>query len=300
MESSERTVTLAAETFQQEPGLAAEAKVSPRVSELESTARRVTIGNRQLFVVEGDLLYDEDELALYALQQEARDRVEATGAHPALGLDPSAALVGVASGGRIVRWRPGTVLRYCVLRASFPTADAYERAVEGMRQATQAWQDTCGVEFAHAAQHDVHDDVAASPDSIAPDLLFTVRFIDAGGEFIAAAFFPTYPPARRRVLIDPSYYADNLTFDPVGVLRHELGHVLGFRHEHIRSGAPALCPDEAAEAGTIIDLTAYDPKSVMHYFCGGVGSRELAITELDRAGAQRVYGPPFSDMLLVT
>ncbi len=30
----------------------------------------------------------------------------------------------------------------------------------------------------------------------------------------------------------------------------------------------------------------------MHYFCGGVGSRELAITALDRVGAQVVYGPP--------
>ena len=71
------------------------------------------------------------------------------------------------------------------------------------------------------------------PSDIDPELVFTVRHVDAGGQFIAAAFFPTYPPLRRRVLIDPSYFADDLSFDRVGVLRHELGHVLGFRHEHI-------------------------------------------------------------------
>jgi hypothetical protein len=32
----------------------------------------------------------------------------------------------------------------------------------------------------------------------------------------------------------------------------------------------------------------------MHYFCGGVGSRDMTITEVDREGAQRVYGMPLS------
>jgi hypothetical protein len=30
------------------------------------------------------------------------------------------------------------------------------------------------------------------------------------------------------VLIDPSFFADDLLFDRVGVLRHELGHTLAF------------------------------------------------------------------------
>ena len=156
---------------------------------------------------------------------------------------------------------------------------------------------TCGVDFEYAGEHDGHATPSDSPATIDPDLVFTVRYVDAGGQFIAAAFFPTYPPARRRVLIDPSYYAPDLRFDPVGVLRHELGHVLGFRHEHIRSGAPAVCPDEGTE--DLVELTAYDPQSVMHYFCGGVGSSELRITEVDREGAQKLYGPPLAAMLFV-
>jgi hypothetical protein len=37
----------------------------------------------------------------------------------------------------------------------------------------------------------------------------------------------------------------------------------------------------------------------MHYFCGGVGSRDLAITDVDRAGSQKVYGPPFTSFELI-
>ena len=114
---------------------------------------------------------------------------------------------------------------------------------------------------------------------------------------MASGFFPTYPPARRRILIDPQFFDDSVRLQRAGVLRHELGHVLGFRHEHIRSGAPAVCPDEPGH--DVINLTDYDPRSVMHYFCGDVGSTDLTLTELDVFGAQKVYGPPFASMMLV-
>jgi hypothetical protein len=297
MAAAARTKTLAAQTFQDIPHLRKEAEQSPRLDELRDTARRVTIGDASYFVLEGDLLLDHDELELYVLQQEVRAKAREVGLTPAEQSGREDALVVVAPGGRIVRWRPGKVLTYTVLRDSFPSQADYDLAVDCTAQATQAWMDVCGIEFRHLSQHDGHADVSASPDQISADLVFTVRYIDAGGQFIAAAFFPTYPPARRRVLIDPSFYADDLIFDRVGVLRHELGHTLGFRHEHIRSEAPPACPDEPTY--DTLDLTAYDPQSVMHYFCGEVGSRELAITELDRAGAQKVYGPSLSAMLLV-
>lgn len=293
-----RTMTLAAEIFTETPELRETAHRSETFKRLQERTRRFTLDAGTTYaVIEGDLLLDDDELHLYALQQAQRLDSALVSPITAAVLEPSPALVGISAGNRIVRWAPGRVLAYAVIRASFPSQAQYETVRDNIAAAAKAWEGTCGIEFNYAAEHDEHPDPAAAPPTIGPMLVFTVRHVDAGGQFIAAAFFPTYPPSRRRVLIDPSYFAGELSFDPTGVLRHELGHVLGFRHEHIRSGAPAVCPEEDP-SGTI-DLTAYDPQSVMHYFCGGVGSRDLRITDVDREGAQKLYGPPAKSLMLV-
>lgn len=294
-----RTMTLAAQTFSEHPALRTSAKKSTKARQLKRDAGQITLGDGlpQLYVVEGDLLLDEDELQFYALQKEAQQQARRLGAVPPSDLDGSEALVAVSAAGKVVRWPPGMVLKYCVLKDTFLSTKDYDLARRSMKAATEAWQDTCGVEFEHVPELDSHPDPTTRPDEIGPGIVFSVRHFDSQGKFIASAFFPTQPPVRRRVLIDPSFFAKDLRFSRVGVLRHELGHVLGFRHEHIRSGAPAVCPDEV---GTdTIDLTEYDPRSVMHYFCGGVGTKELAISELDRLGAQKVYGPPFESLMFV-
>jgi hypothetical protein len=254
---------------------------------LRNKSKQVRIDGETFWRVEGDLLLDEDQLRLYAQQREALSRAQA--AMQDAGLPLVAQLVGMTEGGKIVRWAPGVQLSYAVLRQTFTIGgdSGYELAVASIRKATADWENTCGVKFTHKPDLDWSDSLTP------PGALFVVREIDAGGQFIAAAFFPNEPVRRRRVLIDPSFYAQDLMFDRVGVLRHELGHVLGFRHEHIRSGKPPGCPDEDT-FGTI-NLSDYDPKSVMHYFCGGLGSKTLAITDTDRTSAQKVYGPRLAD-----
>src|SRR5262249_39230703 len=115
------------------------------------------------------------------------------------------------------------------------------------------------------------------------DVLFVVRRYDSGGTYIAAAFFPNEGQSRRFLNVDPSYFTT--TFDRVGVFRHELGHVLGYRHEHIRD-----VPGCYREENQGRPLTDYDPDSVMHYFCGGGGSLQLTLTDLDRTGHRTLYG----------
>jgi hypothetical protein len=53
-------------------------------------------------------------------------------------------------------------------------------------------------------------------------------------------------------------------------------------------------PDEPL--GNTINLSDYDPRSVMHYFCGGVGMRTLEITDVDRTAARKLYGPPDAEV----
>jgi len=261
----------------------------------EIKRNQVVIDGEEYQLAEGDLLLDRDQAEIYALDQRVRraqsalmTRTEFNDAPVAPGAGTSA-LVAIGQDGQIVRWAPGVVLTFCVLRETFPDQEKYELAAQNMQLAAQQWMNVCGIEFRYLPEFD-------TSTSLRPEgVVFPVRYIDAHGAFIAAAFFPTDEKSRWRVLIDPSYY--RTSFDKVGVLRHELGHTLGFRHEHIRSGAPAVCPDEST--ADTIDLTAYDPKSVMHYFCGGVGSRDLAITDVDRTGAQLVYGPALGDFVLL-
>lgn len=260
---------------------------------LQKHSKKIVIDGETYWRLEGDMLVDEDQLRHYAQQREALATARSAAREAGVALVANAELVGITEGGKIVRWRPGTELSYCVLRQTFSVGSdpGYQLVVDSVKRATADWENTCGVKFTYKPELDGNDSLRPA------GVQFVVREFQADGDFIASAFFPQDPVNRWRVLIDPSFYAPDLRFNKVGVLRHELGHVLGFRHEHIRSEAPPGCPDEDTY-GTI-NLGDYDPESVMHYFCGKVGSDSLAITALDKRGAQRVYGPPFSDFTFV-
>ena len=81
-----------------------------------------------------------------------------------------------------------------------------------------------------------------------------------------------------------------------GVARHELGHFLGFRHEHPWD-SPATCGEAQTYTGnsdlTGRQLTAYDVASVMHYqSCDGLSGTDYVISPLDGEGARSIYGMP--------
>jgi hypothetical protein len=296
---ADKKKSMAAVALERSPELRESAASGGLFEKLRDGLKRVTIDGEEYFIAEGDTLLDADQLAIYALnrQRVAQAREAAAVADRAgLGLqtldDPDrTALVAVTQGGKIVRWKPGLVLSYRVVKNTFADVNKFNLVVDAMKKATKDWQDTCGITFQH------RPDLDAAPGVGAAGALFAVREIDANGDFIASAFFPNDPVDRRRVLIDPSFYADDLGFNKIGVLRHELGHVLGFRHEHIRSEAPPACPNEPQF--DTANLSLYDPKSVMHYFCGGVGNPELAISAIDVTSSRKVYGLPLSDFTLL-
>ena len=115
------------------------------------------------------------------------------------------------------------------------------------------------------------------------NVLFSVEPVQTS-QYIARAFFPSTPKRSRNVLVDDSIWSSG-SWTPANIMGHELGHTLGFRHEHTRP-----------EAGTCFEdnnwrpLTPYDSASIMHYpQCNG-SSSNLSMTAADRQGAAALYG----------
>jgi len=114
-------------------------------------------------------------------------------------------------------------------------------------------------------------------------VLFSVEPVSTT-QYIARAFFPSTPKRSRNVLVDDSIWTSG-SWEPIDILGHELGHTLGFRHEHTRP-----------ESGTCFEdnnwrpLTPYDNKSIMHYpQCNG-GSTDLEFQVSDGDGVRALYG----------
>ncbi|HEU4412634.1 MAG TPA: M57 family metalloprotease [Polyangiaceae bacterium] len=179
------------------------------------------------------------------------------------------------------RWDPAQVmnLTYCVGKTFSPAQRA--AVITAMNRATVDWEASARVNFAHVTALDGNCNAATA------GVVFDVNLVNSGGEFLARAFFPSSPRSQRNILIDPTAFDNIAPWTLTGVLRHELGHALGFRHEHIRPEAGVCFEDNAWRP-----LTGYDSASVMHYpQCNGSQTGDLALTATDRQGAASLYGP---------
>lgn len=188
------------------------------------------------------------------------------------------ALIVHRSGSADARWSDSQKLNltYCV---STTFGARYTETVQAMEAATGAWEAAANVNFVHLSQYD--GSCTANQSSV----VFDVRPVNTT-QYLARAFFPDQSRKSRNVLIAPDAYGNNPSV--TGVLRHELGHSIGFRHEHTRPESGTCFEDSQWRA-----LTPYDSDSVMHYpQCNGTNTWALTLTSDDKAGAAALYGAP--------
>ena len=224
------------------------------------------------YIVNGDTVIPNDKQLLEFYEE----KVKAFQPPPG-----TAALIIARDAGLDSTWNQlmKTQLTYCV---SSTFGSRHGDVVQEMKNAAGAWEQVAAVKYSHVPAQD------ATCTASNQNVVFDVRPVNVG-QYLARAFFPNEPRSARNVLIDESSFEldPNETLKLVGILRHELGHTLGFRHEHTRP-----------EAGTCFEdndwrpMTAYDAFSVMHYpQCNGQGDWSLTLTNRDKSGSACLYGP---------
>lgn len=234
------------------------------------------------WIVDGDVaITDEAELrafydVLMDTPSDERDDALSFGTHESTG----ATLIVDSYDGADSIWPPARQcdIRYCVSRAAL--GDLYQPVVDAIHVAADDWSRGSGVRFHHV----VSQDGKCNASNALVD--FDVGRGPNGATYAARAFSPRSTRRDRNLLINVSAFTTELRIhDLPRYMRHELGHVLGFRHEHVRVAA-SKCMREDTHWRPV---TPYDSASVMHYpSCGGTS--DYTLTAYDRTGVTALYG----------
>jgi len=128
--------------------------------------------------------------------------------------NPGALVVGLAF---IPRWYKGSVVKWAAKSTGWPSREHSIVAANRLKQATEEWNShNIGVQFEWV------DDIEQA--------CFILQYDNTPGNTLASAFFP-----NEALLNALNVYPKAFESTEVGILKdvflHELGHVLGFRHE---------------------------------------------------------------------
>jgi hypothetical protein len=255
------------------------------------------------YVVDGDLYYPSLEALRAAFDEAMEADVEKAHEYKQIstGKIPTFSLSAAKS------------IKYCV---SDSFAAAKSTWVTAMADATKAWEQKVNVRFSYQSGLD------SSCNWQQAGVDFAVGRADGINQYCAAnkmgwqdtscpiGGFNTYLGVLSiDTTFDPSVGGQYPNVTPTGALRHELGHILGLRHEHPWRGgnvAGSTCPElptQSDTTGVQLGTTSYEQASVMHYpfndpnpptmeDCGGDPNSDFHITNVDAQDTQRIYGMP--------
>lgn len=167
------------------------------------------------------------------------------------------------------RWVPGSVLRWVVVKEGFKTPADADYAAQHLNMACQKWNELAvGVTF----------EWVKNP----ADATFALWHGGSQGNVLASAFFPNPNDMSMMMVYNAAFAMPKWKANLWKVFMHELGHVLGLRHEFALDADPGT--GETKEAFKAVQLGPRNEKSVMTY------SREPPeIQESDVASTRAFY-----------
>jgi len=289
----------------------ADARDEPALIAFEEYRDRAEIemDGRRLYRVEWDLYFETEQQLYEYYVAEANYQLEL---HH--GVREKAVAIADANFNVLSYQRGPDVLdvSYCIKASDFSNVAEVEA---DMAQATSDWERVVNIRF----RYDSSKNGSCVNSTSGVDFAVIDQISDSGyacPTFIPPNTFGCSTSSVGTLRIDYSrwpYLLDGLpitnrfpNLTRVGVLRHELGHMLGLRHEHPfdedGSNPSTLADgDDCGEVGLPctgcsiqgVILTDYDVGSVMHYpMCQGDANTSLQVTHLDGVGVRVLYGMP--------
>ena len=153
----------------------------------------------------------------------------------------------------------------------------YSAVVNAMNSATGAWESAARVNFVHNVSAD--GNCTKNTNSV----VFNVRQV-CTGQYLARAFFPSTSRRGREILIDCTSFGNISPWSLNGVLRHELGHTIGFRHEHTRPESGTCFENNSWAALTTYDLALEAGDRRLRAICtGNIGALRHDVRDYDAA-----------------
>lgn len=158
----------------------------------------------------------------------------------------------------VTLWANGCTIKWVARADGYPSRDNATYAAQGVASAADAWTTI------------MQGRVKFEYTEVFNDACFQVAYGGDQNNVLASAFFPDdYNNPLNTLYVYKRQFDDDQKTYVTNTMAHELGHVLGLRHEFAQEGIPGwLQPEDSLRGPESVIYGTRNEKSVMAYYVG--------------------------------